>query len=284
MVLLPPECNESEALHHIKENGGAAKIVKHPFSAKDVFFTVLNVLYSNRQVEDTYADLRRRKVISSKYPYLPLFEAADASAPAGASAKQRGGGLPPGTGGAGVGGAPGPAAGNAAFGSAGKATEQAQGPGGTTTRQTHGHDPLVLTPADFNIEEVEDVTECSSLLPEFIHDRLESDPELLSPYKQMRRRKKEEAYGAVFAEIGQQEQELQRMAQLDSENADDNSMGSGTYELDSNFKPTHRRTSHASAEGSGSEEGEGGNAGIRSKRHPPPDSYSIGVPRPINSK
>lgn len=160
--MLLNESNEREATEHLKAVGGVTKIVKHPFATKDLLYTILDVLTTQKKVEETFRALTKRKIISSKYPYMPIF---DNSAPDAASLPEP----------------------------EHKDIERAV----RKTIRSVDHESIrsgytmsgsFASGHEQRVEEVEEGTDCSSLLPEFVKRIRKEQPELNSPYRQERLR------------------------------------------------------------------------------------------------
>lgn len=164
-VVIMSENNEREATEHIRTAGGVTKVVRQPFMTKDLLYTLLDVITTQKKVEETFRSLTKKKIISSKYPYMPIFDnpIADAAAVAVQEAEQ-------------------------------KELER-------TARKSlvrHGDHESVRSGTvsgsfisqqhEQKVEELEDGTECSSLLPDFVKRIRRESPELNSPYRQERLR------------------------------------------------------------------------------------------------
>ena len=66
--------DESDLLDSLTAVGGATKILKASCPTKDVLYTIIEVLYKCKLVDDTYKELNEKKTLISKYPYYPLFQ------------------------------------------------------------------------------------------------------------------------------------------------------------------------------------------------------------------
>ena len=144
-------------MEHLRGAGGVTKVVKQPIQTKELLYTIIDVLSTQKKVEDTFKSLTRKKIISSKYPYLPIFDAvnteevmADSDGP--------------------------------------KATRRP-----TRINEVGSLEPSVMSSHtgvhhhhETKVEELEDATDCSSLLPEYVKRIRAESPELNSPYRQSR--------------------------------------------------------------------------------------------------
>jgi hypothetical protein len=149
-------------MEHLRLAGGVTKIVKYPFKTKDLLYTALDVLATQRKVEETFRALTKKKIISSKYPYMPIFE----------------NGLPD-----------------------AQRPEPEQKEVEKTVRRTvrivdheslrsgGTHSGSFASIHEQRVEEIEDGTDCSSLLPEFVKRIRKQQPELNSPYRADRQRR-----------------------------------------------------------------------------------------------
>eukprot|EP01036_Dinobryon_divergens_P032490 gene32490-42094_t len=80
--------DETDLLDSLMAVGGATKILKASCPTKDVLYTIIEVLYKCKLVENTYKELNARKTLVSKYPYYPLFQSANDKSAASHSHKQ----------------------------------------------------------------------------------------------------------------------------------------------------------------------------------------------------
>jgi D-mannonate dehydratase len=162
------ENNERDALEHIKAAGGVTKIVRHPFHTKDLLYTILDVITTQRKVEETFRSLTKKKIISSKYPFMPIFDNPTAAAAVAANEHE--------------------------------VKESVE----RTVRRTiraNDHESVrsgtvassLISAHEQRVEELEDGTDCSSLLPEFVKRIRKQHPELNSPYRQERLREAADA-------------------------------------------------------------------------------------------
>lgn len=121
IALVSDESKVHDANESLNSVGGVNKIVHLNAPTKDVLMAIMDVVYNRKRVEDTFRSIKKVRVISSKYPYLPVF--GTKASPA--KSKEHG-------------------------------VDASQS--GSTS----------LTGADFKLEEIEEVSECASLLPEFL--------------------------------------------------------------------------------------------------------------------
>ena len=80
--------DETDLLDSLITVGGATKILKASCPTKDVLYTIIEVLYKCKLVENTYKELNARKTLVSKYPYYPLFQSANDKSATSHSHKQ----------------------------------------------------------------------------------------------------------------------------------------------------------------------------------------------------
>lgn len=142
-------------MEHLRGAGGVTKIIMQPFQTKDLFYIMIDALSTQKKVEDTFKSLTRKKIISSKYPYMPIF---DKSALEEAENEEKG-----------------------------RSMDR------TSRRQTRITEigslrSGVSVSGEQKVEEVEDATDCSSLLPDYVKRIRAESPELNSPYRQHRMR------------------------------------------------------------------------------------------------
>ena len=74
VIVLVTATNEADVRHHYSGYGGCIKYVRQGTATKDLLLTMVEVLYGCRRVEDIFADVKTAIQMSSKYPYLPVFE------------------------------------------------------------------------------------------------------------------------------------------------------------------------------------------------------------------
>lgn len=159
IIVLLHESNEREAMEHLRGAGGVTKIVMQPFQTKDLLYTMIDVLSTQKKVEDTFRSLTRKKIISSKYPYLPIFDKVNSDETA-AELDEKTRGV-----------------------ASRRQTRHEVGVGHSASGSVGGpgHEQKV--------EEIEDGTDCSSLLPEFVRRIRAESPELNSPYRAAQRKR-----------------------------------------------------------------------------------------------
>ncbi len=121
IALVSDESKVNDAREALTGVGGVNKILHLNSPTKDVLVAIMDVVYNRKKVEDTFRSMKKVRVISSKYPFLPVF---------GVKA------------------------------SPSKSKDKDYEP--TKSSSTS------LTGADFKLEEIEDVSDCQSLLPEFL--------------------------------------------------------------------------------------------------------------------
>ena len=80
--------DETDLLDSLMAVGGATKLLKTSSPTKDILYTIIEVLYKCKVVENTYKELNARKTLVSKYPYYPLFQSANEKTAATHSHKQ----------------------------------------------------------------------------------------------------------------------------------------------------------------------------------------------------
>eukprot|EP00597_Dinobryon_sp_UTEXLB2267_P014299 CAMPEP_0170116102 /NCGR_PEP_ID=MMETSP0020_2-20130122/12003_1 /TAXON_ID=98059 /ORGANISM="Dinobryon sp., Strain UTEXLB2267" /LENGTH=1446 /DNA_ID=CAMNT_0010344023 /DNA_START=151 /DNA_END=4491 /DNA_ORIENTATION=- len=66
--------DESDLISSLMAVGGATKIINSPCPTKDLLYTIIEVLYKCKIVDDTYKELNEKKTMTTKYPYYPLFQ------------------------------------------------------------------------------------------------------------------------------------------------------------------------------------------------------------------
>jgi hypothetical protein len=75
IILLGEE--EENKLDDVKEVlatvGGANKILTISTPAATMLLTILDIVHNRKRVEDTFRKMKKVRIISSKYPYLPVF-------------------------------------------------------------------------------------------------------------------------------------------------------------------------------------------------------------------
>lgn len=157
IIVFLHESNEREAMEHLRGAGGVTKIVRQPIQTKELLYTIIDVLSTQKKVEDTFKALTRKKIISSKYPYLPIFDAVNTEEVV-------------------------------ADADGHKATRRP-----TRINEVGSVEPSVMSSHtgvhhhhETKVEELEDATECSSLLPDYVKRIRAESPELNSPYRQSR--------------------------------------------------------------------------------------------------
>lgn len=74
VIVLVTASNEADVRHHYSGSGGCIKYVRQGTATKDLLLTMVEVLYGCRRVEDIFADVKTSIQMSSKYPFMPLFE------------------------------------------------------------------------------------------------------------------------------------------------------------------------------------------------------------------
>jgi hypothetical protein len=74
VVILVTPNNENDARLHFISSGGCPKFLKSTIPTKDLLLTMIEMLHGCRKVEDIFKDIRINGLVSSKYPYLPVFE------------------------------------------------------------------------------------------------------------------------------------------------------------------------------------------------------------------
>jgi hypothetical protein len=161
-IILLYESNEREAMEHLRLAGGVTKIVKYPFKTKDLLYTVLDVLTTQRKVEETFRALTKKKIISSKYPYMPIFDNG-LPEPQRPEPEQK-------------------EIEKTARRTVRIADHESLRSGGTLSGSFASHH-------EQRVEEIEDGTDCSSLLPEFVKRIRKQQPEMNSPYRAERQRR-----------------------------------------------------------------------------------------------
>lgn len=161
-IIILTDNNEKEALEHLRAVGGVTKIVKQPFQTKDLLYMIIDVLTTQKKVEETFKSLTKKKIISSKYPYMPIFDTIDtktAAAAAESEEKQKQ---------------------KETIRKPIKINEHASVKSGASGSFASYH--------EHKMEEIDEGTECSSLLPEFVNRIRKEQPEMNSPYRQQRQR------------------------------------------------------------------------------------------------
>lgn len=73
-IVMANESNQKDAIEHLAEVGGVNKLLVPPYTTKKIMSALLEVLFNRKRVEDTFRDLKKHPTISAKYPYLPIFE------------------------------------------------------------------------------------------------------------------------------------------------------------------------------------------------------------------
>jgi CheY-like chemotaxis protein len=157
VVLLTETSESNDVSEHLRAAGGATKVLRQPITSKDLLYDIMDVLCTQKKVDDTFKLLTKKKVISSKYPYMPIFDKVEDAVVS--TENDAGGGR--------------------------KMSKSADQDGGSTNGLSVS---IGGTHHENRIEEVEDVSECSSLLPDYVKRHRQSQPELNSPYKQQRLR------------------------------------------------------------------------------------------------
>lgn len=64
----------TELLNQLRAVGGASRIITMPFKTRQIFYVIIDVLSRRKIVEESYADLTKVSHGETKYPYAPLFE------------------------------------------------------------------------------------------------------------------------------------------------------------------------------------------------------------------
>jgi hypothetical protein len=121
IVLVTDETKINDTKEQLMSVGGVNKIVQLNAPSKEILMAIMDVVYNRKRVEDTFRSIKKVRLISSKYPYLPVF-GVKSSLPKN------------------------------------KETGIDAGKSGSTS----------LTGVDFKLDEIEDISECPSLLPEFL--------------------------------------------------------------------------------------------------------------------
>lgn len=148
IAIFNPETSEHEALEHLIAVGGVTKIIKSPHKSKDVLYCIMEVLSTQKLVEKTFKDASKKKIISSKYPYLQIFDG------------QHNGNN------------------NNLELSTTKNNIETSSKSNISFRRQSEFD---------KIDELDDATECSSLIPNFIKNIRKENSELLSPFIKSKR-------------------------------------------------------------------------------------------------
>ncbi len=73
IIILTSDSLESDFTESLRNAGNVNKFIKTPCKTKDILFSMIEVLHTRRQIEETFKDLKKTKIMTSKYPYLPIF-------------------------------------------------------------------------------------------------------------------------------------------------------------------------------------------------------------------
>lgn len=133
VVMLLSENTEDDYVELIKNVGDVNKIIKLPCKTKVILYAMIELLQIRQDFEQPYNSLKTKRVVSSKYPYLPIFANSSPTKTSAAAA--------------------------------------ATSNGAVNKGEDESH---VSLPS--NLEEIDDGTDCSSLLPPFVTENRHNDP------------------------------------------------------------------------------------------------------------
>lgn len=135
IIVLMGDNSEMDSGENVKILSKVNKIIKFPAPTRDVLLAMIEILHTRRQLEVTFKDLRKQKALSSKYPYLPIFEASPM-----------------------------------------------RGKTKTEFESIHSEGSF-LSEMEHKIEELDEYTECSSLLPMVLKEERKLNPQLNNRFK-----------------------------------------------------------------------------------------------------
>jgi hypothetical protein len=148
IALMNVEVNEHEATEHLKAVGGVTKVLKSPYSTSDLMNIIMEILSIRKKVDDAFRNASKNKVISSKYPHLPIFDNPQDFV--NTTVKKK--------------------------------TQQISRDEGNGMSIAGGVSRTSMKRYEQEVKEFDEGTHCSSLLPQFVKDIRKENPDLLSPF------------------------------------------------------------------------------------------------------
>jgi len=148
IALMNGEVNEHEATEHLKAVGGVTKVLKSPYSTSDLMNIIMEILSIRKKVDDAFKDASKNKVISSKYPHLPIFDSPQDYI--NTSMKKK--------------------------------TQQISRDDGNGVSVSAGISRANTKRYEQEVKEFDEDTHCSSLLPQFVKDIRKDNPDLISSF------------------------------------------------------------------------------------------------------
>jgi hypothetical protein len=149
IALMNAEVNEHEATEHLKAVGGVTKVLKSPYSTSDLMNIIMEILSIRKKVDDAFRNASKNKVISSKYPHLPIFDNPQDFV--NTTVKKK--------------------------------TQQISRDEGNGMSVVGGVSRTSMKRYEQEVKEFDEDTHCSSLLPQFMKDIRKENPDLLSPFQ-----------------------------------------------------------------------------------------------------
>lgn len=173
IALMNAEVNEHEATEHLKAVGGVTKVLKSPYSTSDLMNIIMEILSIRKKVDDAFRNASKNKVISSKYPHLPIFDNPQDFVNTTTVKKK-----------------------TQQIISRDETGNNGMSTAGGVSRTSNQY----MKRYEQDVKEFDEGTHCSSVLPQFIKDIRKENPDLLSPFlkneQQMERQQQQQSRDA----------------------------------------------------------------------------------------
>ena len=166
IALMNAEVNEHEATEHLKAVGGVTKVLKSPYSTSDLMNIIMEILSIRKKVDDAFRNASKNKVISSKYPHLPIFDNPQDFV--NTTVKKK--------------------------------TQQISRDEGNGMSVAGGVSRTSMKRYEQEVKEFDEDTHCSSLLPQFMKDIRKENPDFLSPFLKNKQQMEQQSQDAEIGE------------------------------------------------------------------------------------